>query len=153
MPHRKNVVIQTKYTSIEECAQNCRDIERSIAFFHSPFSRMIYGRMDGVDFDLSYNNRYSSSYHFVGRIVARDNDIYMEGDITMKGYGKVSLFLSYIMFLFMLWSTGFAMPMALIVPVYIMGTLMYAHSFDGLYKVLIKKVGADQSEPKTIIED
>ena len=146
MTHRKNVEIKTKYESLEDCRENCRDIKKRLTL-PIPASGKIYGEiLEDDSFVLSSRKAKTSViFEFIGKIEERNDGIYLVGEIRPKRYQR------WIMY-------GFAFAFHLLGIVFVMiGTpgwiayglflfiaawiyILYLRWGDGLYADLIRKV-------------
>lgn len=89
MAHRKNLEIKTKYESVEVCMEECRDIKKKRTM-PVPASAKIYGEVfdDGSVHLSSRKAKTSVIFEFIGQIEARNDGIYMVGEIRPKPYQK-----------------------------------------------------------------
>lgn len=93
MAHRENIEIKTKFESIDECMENCRDIKRTWVV-PLPGFRKIYGVVNGDgSFKLSSQRKNSAIFEFVGSIKTRNSDVYMAGEIRPKTRYKYSIYI------------------------------------------------------------
>jgi len=145
MAMRENIKIKTKYKSILECEQSCVDgIGRKIVA--KSWSKKLYGIFeDGHRVVISSDAKGAALFEFEGRIVAREDGIYLEGDIREKSYSKGLVYGSVAFSLIL----GFAM-MSTFNPVFVfMGVMfmvipwtnvIYMRKSDVLYQMLVKRV-------------
>ena len=145
MTHRKHVEIKTKYQTKNECLENCRDIKKSIVL-PIPFSRKIYGQVfDDYTFTLSSRGKTGAvALKYVGHIESRDDGIYMSGDITVKPFYKILLYVLGISFIL----AGVFITLIGMLYLQLVGILLIAIGWyyiflltksDILYRDLIKK--------------
>lgn len=141
MTHRKDVVIKTRYMSIEECSVNCIDSwgKMTIPF---GFSKKIYGVVyDDYTFWMSSCSKMGSIFKFEGLIEKREETVLLVGNISVKIGYLISL---YVM-CFLLTFTGLVVAFS----VSPFGVLLIAigwlyiiimNKSDVLYNYLVKKV-------------
>lgn len=145
MTHRSNTEIRTKYKTIEECIENCRDIKEERVFANG-FARQIYGVVneDGT-FKLRCRQKTSNMFVYEGKIEQRADGIYMTGDITALSSYKIFLFVVTAMFaVWGVFSMQSSEPASFLTGVVFLAVsaiyMVILYKFDGLYKNLVKKV-------------
>jgi hypothetical protein len=147
MAHRKNLVIKTKYKSISECKENCRDIPKKRTL-PVPASGKIYGVVydDGSVRLSSRKAKTSVIFEFNGSIEARDDGIYLVGEIRPKTYQKWIMigfsFIFHLIGLVFIWTGEAGGIVSGILIVACAWTYIFYLKFgDSLYIDLIRKVG------------
>ncbi len=145
MSTQKEIRIKTRYTSIEECRESCRDIHKKTVMA-TTFSRGISGEINQDNhFVLSSTQKGSALFEFVGQIIEADDGIYMVGEIQKK---RRALWIIYGNIVF-----GFLMGLVLIMTMNVVLVffalffmsvpwinVIYINRSNALYNVIKKKV-------------
>lgn len=145
MSRRENIIIKTKYKTIETCERNCVDSIGTKRIAKS-WSNKLYGVFDDTHhFMITSDARGAALFVFEGVIVERDDHINMEGDIKLRPMSKKIvtgsilvgllvgiLLISTLNAVFMLMGTLF-----MIVPWF---NYLYVKKSDALYSMIHKKV-------------
>ena len=145
MAIRENVKIKTKYKTILECEQACVDgIGKKI--MAKSWSNKLFGVFeDGHRVVISSDAKGAALFEFDGRIVAREDGIYLEGEIreksSSKGFVYGSVAFSMILGLIMMSTFNpvfmFMGAMFMIIP---WTNVIYMRKSDALYQMLVKRV-------------
>lgn len=100
MTYRENISIKTKYITIEDCRQNCVDIEGTRLFARSLTSKLFGVFQEDNTFLISSEAKVAFNYEFKGKIVEKTDGIYMEGRISQKNRSRYIVYISIIISFF-----------------------------------------------------
>jgi hypothetical protein len=151
MAHRKNVAIKSKYETLEDCRENCRDIKKRLTL-PIPASGKIYGEFYEDDFFVLSSRKAKTSviFEFVGKMEECEDGIYLVGEIRAKEYQKWLLYGFSILFhmigiaFIAVGTPGWiAYGVFLLIAVWIY--ILFVWKSDSLYHDLIRKV-QDENE-------
>ena len=145
MANRENIRIKTKYHSVIECRENCVD---GIGFkiLAKSWSNKLFGIFNDKDeFQISSEAKGAALFVFEGRIVEREDGIYLEGDIHVKQSSKrivyAGFFFSVIVALFLMTTFNPVFMFMSVLFLIVSGiNYRYMNKSDDLYKLIVKRV-------------
>lgn len=97
MVNREDILIKTRFSTIEECRGNCIDKIGKVRYASS-LGKSLVGEITPQDtFVIASNQKGVATHEFVGEIYQKDNDIFMKGIIRPRKFSMIIVY-AYVVF-------------------------------------------------------